>query len=1234
MWSARPIFISSTFLDMQAERDYLRTRVFPELEERLRARRHHLEWVDLRVGVATAAVRDEHMRELYVLKVCLDEVRRCRPFLIVLVGDRYGWVPPAERIRAAATEAGFPADVAGRSVTDLEIDFGVLADREQQPHSVFYFRDPLPYREMPEKMAALYSDAIDASPAAADRSRRLGLLKRRIETLLPDRVRRYSAGWDAEHQKVTGLEAWGRMVLDDIWTELDTATRAAGIEVEPPWQAIERNALDDFVEDRSREFVGRQGLLEKLTRLATAPTPAGGFMDGLMGVCVTGEAGSGQSALFGELHRRLGATDAFVLAHAAGASVASPSVDSMLRRWIDELAAALGTDPALAENAEPETVDATFSALIGRLALQRRVVVLIDALDQFEPTLRGRSVTWLPRSWPDNARLIATAIDGEASQALSERPGLGTLALPPLDAAEARAIVNGICDKYHRTFEPEVIGALLAKSGTNGPAFGNPLWLVLAVEELNLLDADDFAHARRAYAGGPGEQLRTLMVDITGGFPPDIAGIYGHTFERAEKLFGGAVTRGFLGLIAVSRAGWRERDFRMLLPRLSGEPWDELKFAQLRRSFRGQMRRRGSLAQWDFNHGQMRDAARARLVDCGARESDLHAIIAAHLLALPPDDPLHQSETMVHLLASENWAGAAHHYGGDLVPGELQGATQALISAALTPGQDGETSGPERVLRLLDATGADIAYQEYAAQRLLYNVLDPLRTRAPLDAQEAFTRRLAAYFDALTALDPALQARFDVHRAASHARLGQVQEARGRLADAEASLRRSNAVSERLTRDHPDVVEWQRDQSVGYNHIGELQLAQGNTAAAVASFRESLALAQRVASVQPDEPQWQRDLAISHGHLGDAQLAQGDAAGAQSSYQAALAISERLVAGAPGHRDREFDLSTIYSRLWRLQASRGDMAGAEASARSRIALLERLVDREPHNVQWRHALFVAFQNLSYVQTRCDHLAEAEAALRAAMSIIERLTRHDPTNALWLRDLSTNHHMLAELSLTRGNIDDAETSGRASLAISERLVRLEPGNADWQIDLVSCRLTMGRVYEARGNDAAADMAYRAGLAAAQQLGSRDPQNHAWWHQLALAHNFVAKKQRERGDFDAAEASLAAAVAVLREAVRRDPANRVDQNNLAACFADLTDVRRLRGDLAGAEQSCRAALAIVERLADRDSNNTTLLDQLAGCYHKLRLVQGERGDLEGAQATLKLLRAVDMRRDSLT
>jgi hypothetical protein len=129
---------------MQAERDHLRNYVFPELEERLRVRRQHLEWIDLRVGVPTASQADHGKRELQVLKVCLAEVRRCRPFLIALIGGRYGTVLPTDRIQAAAAEEGFTAEVAGRSLTDLEIDFGVLSQPDQCTHSFFYFREPLP----------------------------------------------------------------------------------------------------------------------------------------------------------------------------------------------------------------------------------------------------------------------------------------------------------------------------------------------------------------------------------------------------------------------------------------------------------------------------------------------------------------------------------------------------------------------------------------------------------------------------------------------------------------------------------------------------------------------------------------------------------------------------------------------------------------------------------------------------------------------------------------------------------------------------------------------------------------------------------------------------------------------------------------------------------------------------------------------------------------------------------
>lgn len=236
---------------------------------------------------------------------------------------------------------------------------------------------------------------------------------------------------------------------------------------------------------------------------------------------------------------------------------------------------------------------------------QHRVVVLIDALDQFEATTRARFLNWLPRPWPANARLVATAVEGDASKALESRAGIEALELPALDLKDALRIAEGICARYHRTLEKEVLDALLAKQGADGPACGATLWLVLAVEELNLVDADDFARAKRDYRGTPAEQLRALMLDKVAGLPTDILGLYRPSFDGAEELFGHALTRAFLGCIAVSRGGWRESDFRSLLPQLSEEAWDELRFASLRRLFRGQVRQRGALGQWDFTHGQI-----------------------------------------------------------------------------------------------------------------------------------------------------------------------------------------------------------------------------------------------------------------------------------------------------------------------------------------------------------------------------------------------------------------------------------------------------------------------------------------------------------------------------------------------------------------------------------------------------------------------------------------------------
>ena len=87
------VFISSSFLDFQNERNALHETVFPKLEELCERRGAYFQAVDLRWGIS-----EDEGKAYNTLDICLNEVRRAaritpKPNFLILAGDRYGWRP-------------------------------------------------------------------------------------------------------------------------------------------------------------------------------------------------------------------------------------------------------------------------------------------------------------------------------------------------------------------------------------------------------------------------------------------------------------------------------------------------------------------------------------------------------------------------------------------------------------------------------------------------------------------------------------------------------------------------------------------------------------------------------------------------------------------------------------------------------------------------------------------------------------------------------------------------------------------------------------------------------------------------------------------------------------------------------------------------------------------------------------------------------------------------------------
>ncbi len=214
-WEKIYVFISSTFNDMHAERDYLVKQVFPQLQEWCEKRKLRLVDIDLRWGV-TEADATQNKR---VVQVCLERIDTCRPFFLCFLGQRRGWVPGQEDI-SAETYADYPelAKYAGEaSVTEMEIlhalvnplhqgrphPSGENAERyERAKYAFFYLRQPEYLKDLPADLPQLrqvYTNEAILNPSERDNADEELQRWREVEIPRTGRpVRSYHARWEPE----------------------------------------------------------------------------------------------------------------------------------------------------------------------------------------------------------------------------------------------------------------------------------------------------------------------------------------------------------------------------------------------------------------------------------------------------------------------------------------------------------------------------------------------------------------------------------------------------------------------------------------------------------------------------------------------------------------------------------------------------------------------------------------------------------------------------------------------------------------------------------------------------------------------------------------------------------------------------------------------------------------------------------------------------------------------------
>lgn len=114
------LFISSTFVDMQGERNYLNDFIFPKIKKECDDVGISFFPIDLRWGIT-----EEQQKEGLVPIICLQEVENCLPYFIGIIGDRYGSIMN-DKNNIVWNQFEKIKEYYGRSITELEIRYGAF----------------------------------------------------------------------------------------------------------------------------------------------------------------------------------------------------------------------------------------------------------------------------------------------------------------------------------------------------------------------------------------------------------------------------------------------------------------------------------------------------------------------------------------------------------------------------------------------------------------------------------------------------------------------------------------------------------------------------------------------------------------------------------------------------------------------------------------------------------------------------------------------------------------------------------------------------------------------------------------------------------------------------------------------------------------------------------------------------------------------------------------------------
>lgn len=564
-------FISSTFRDMDFERDCLNNIVAPKLQEHYLRYGYSVRFFDLRWGVTANDKEQVEEREKKILRTCFDAIDNCKPFFIALLGHRYGWIPerniylsPDIQPEKMFKQIGIDKP----SVTAMEIAYGIFK-KQNYNRSLVFIRKKSSYKKVKDLNQYIEHDTQVVKYA---------------ERLKEEIIRRFSEKKCEAH-------------IIQYYANLNEPSKSFSKVVSLFEEEI-RKCVDEYIKiDRNSELNTYDVLSERALLHYVCPQSCTEIVEKVEkgeNAIIYGDEGYGKTSLSFAISNELKRRGNVVLYHTVGYSDTSYDPHEMIWKWNCQF----GTNEIFGGNkiTKLDSIEKEWARLhYLNSVIPKQFTIIIDSIDRMLDNFGSNN---LLIALPSDIQFIILSKEKLPNWELALKTK--AFKLDGISESEAHYLINETCRFHGKSLNPFLIDKILLHRGSDSHCY-SPLDLLTILEFLLGMDADDFKQIRSSEGKSEEDKINNYIFSSIDNLPLDLSGMYNQIVKNIEERYG-AESIVPLKVLSLSRNGLDEDKLHHILK----SDFDLLQFHYVRQSLHQSLTDNFASKSWYFKQDTVR----------------------------------------------------------------------------------------------------------------------------------------------------------------------------------------------------------------------------------------------------------------------------------------------------------------------------------------------------------------------------------------------------------------------------------------------------------------------------------------------------------------------------------------------------------------------------------------------------------------------------------------------------